>query len=169
MSVRPLQQGVFTCVPVKSIKMMRRRMVSSRVSKKRQVSRKPKNMYYHVRYTPMAELRCNYETLLSWLKLVVPKADSGEISENSVQDSPTLDLSIQQIAKYRVPLGFIDEMLDSHVISDRMSEGCQSSVKSVNLSDLHSTKYTECLRVSSMRCWTVLQSVTGHWKGANQL
>ena len=68
-------------------------------------------------------------------------AGSGEIQENSVQDSPTPDLSIQQSAKYRVPSGFIDEMLDSLVISDRMSEGCQSLLKSVDLSDLPSTKY----------------------------
>ena len=68
-------------------------------------------------------------------------AESGEIQENSVQDSPTPDLSIQQSAKYRVPSGFIDEMLDSLVISDRMSEGCQSLLKSVDLSDLPSTKY----------------------------
>ena len=68
-------------------------------------------------------------------------ADSGEIQENSVQDSPTPDLSILQSAKYRVPSGFIDEMLDSLVISDRMSEGCQSLLKSVDFSDLPSTKY----------------------------
>ena len=68
-------------------------------------------------------------------------ADSGEIQENSVQDSFTPDLYIQQSAKYRVPSGFIDEMLDSLIISDRMSEGCQSLLKSVDLSDLPSTKY----------------------------
>ena len=132
---------MYSCIPVKSVKVMRRRVVSSRVSKKCQVSRKPKNMYYHVGYTPMVELRCNYETLLSWLKPVVPEADSGEICENSVQDSPSPDMSIQQSVKYRVPSGSIIGMLDNLVISDRMSEGYQYSVKSVYLSDLRSTKY----------------------------
>ena len=83
MSVGPLQQGVCTYVPVKSVKMIRRCVVPSWVSKKRRVSKKPKNRYNHACYTPIAELRCNYETLLSWLKLVVPKADSGETCENS--------------------------------------------------------------------------------------
>ena len=76
-SLGPLQQEVCTYFPVKSVKVMRRCVVSSRVRKKHQVSRKPKNMYNHALYTPMAELRHNYEMLLSWLKLVVPKADSG--------------------------------------------------------------------------------------------
>ena len=72
MSVGPFQQGVHTYVPVESVKVMRRRVVSSRVSKKHRVSRKPKNLYNHARYTPIAELSCNYETLLSWFKPVIP-------------------------------------------------------------------------------------------------
>ena len=43
--------------------------------------------------------------------------------------------------KYRVPSGFVDQMLDGLVISDRTA-GCQSSLGSApDLSDLPSTKY----------------------------
>ena len=50
MSVRPLQPGVSANVPVESNKVMRRRVVSSRASKRHRVSRKCKNiknMYNH--------------------------------------------------------------------------------------------------------------------------
>ena len=95
MSVGSLQQGVCTFAPVKSVKVMRRHVVSGRVSKKCRVSRKPKNMYSNVCYTPMAELRRNYETLLLQLKPVVPKVDSGGNRKSSIKDSPPLDLSIK--------------------------------------------------------------------------
>ena len=88
-------------------------MALSRVSKN---SRVPKNKYNHARFTPMAELRCNYETLLSWLKLVVSKVDSGETHKNGVQDSPKPELPTQL---YKMPSDFIDEMLNNLVISDR--------------------------------------------------
>ena len=88
-------------------------MVSSRVSNKRRVCRKPKNMYYHFCYTPMAELRCNYKTLLSWLKPVVPKACSDEICKKSVLNSSAPDLSGLPRTRYRVPSSFIDKILDS--------------------------------------------------------
>ena len=116
MSVGPLQPGVSANVPVESVKAMRRRVVSSGASKRLQMSRKPKNtknMYNHSHYTPMAEL-----------KPVVPKTGSHEIHENCVQNSSTPDLSDLPNTKYRVPMGFVDKMLESLIISDRTSKGC---------------------------------------------
>ena len=89
----------------------------------------------------MAELRHNYETVLSWLQPVDVKASSGEIHKESVQNSFAPDSSELPSTKYRVPSGFVDEMLDGLVISDRTT-GYQSSLRSApDLSDLPSTKY----------------------------
>ena len=90
------------------------------------MSRKPKNtknMCNHALYTPMAELRRNYEMVLSWLQPVVVKASSGEIRKKSMQNSFAPDLSELPNTKYRVPCGFVNKILDGLVISDR-TKGC---------------------------------------------
>ena len=143
-SVGPLQPGVSADVPVESVKVMKRRGISSGASKSLWMSRKPKNtknMCNHALYTPMAELRHKYETVLSWLLPVVVKASSGGIRKKSMHGSFAPDLSELPNTKYRVSSGFFDEMLDGLVISDRTA-GCRSSLGSAPvLSDLPSTKY----------------------------
>ena len=132
MSVGPLHPGVSTDVPVESVKVMRGHGVSSRASKKLRVSRKPKNtknVCNHALYTPMAKLRLNYETVLSWLQPVIVKVHSDVIHKEGVQDSFVPDLSELPNTKYQVPSGFVDKLLDGLVISDRTA-GCRSSLGS---------------------------------------
>ena len=89
----------------------------------------------------MVELRRNYETVLSWLQPVIVKVSSDVIHKEGVQDNFVPDLSELPNTKYRVPSGFVDELLDGLVISDRTA-GCRSSLGSAPvLSDLPSTKY----------------------------
>ena len=98
-------------------------------------------MCNHALYTPMAELRRNYETVLSWLQPVVIKASRGNIRQKSMQSRSAPESSELPSTRYRVPSDFVDELLDSLVISDR-TKGCQSSLRSApDLSDLPSTKY----------------------------
>ena len=70
MSIGPMQSGVPANVPVESGKVIRRCVASSKANNRLWMSKKPKNTKHvcnHVLYTPMAELRCNYETVLLWL------------------------------------------------------------------------------------------------------
>ena len=115
---------------------------------KPKVSAKPKNTQHkcnHALYTPMAEVRQNYETLLSWLKPVAIKASRGDIGQTSGQGRSAPGPSGLPTARYTVSSEFIDELLDELTISDSTTE-CWSSSRSVpDLSDLPLTKY----RVSS--------------------
>ena len=65
-----LQSGMSVRVSVDSDKMMARCVVPHNTSNKILMSKSPqktKHVCSHVLYTPMAELRRNYETVLSWL------------------------------------------------------------------------------------------------------
>ena len=108
------------------------------------MSRTPKNTKHvcnHVLYTPMAELRCNYETVLSWLQPAAIKASRGNICQKSKQSRSALETSELPSTRYRVPSDFSDELLDGLVISDRTT-GYRSSLRSApDLSDLPNTKY----------------------------
>ena len=80
MSVGPVQPGVPANVPVKSGKVIRRRVAPSKANDRLRMSRTPKNTKHvcnHVLYTPMAELRCNYETMLLWLQPVCRQGKQG--------------------------------------------------------------------------------------------
>ena len=115
--------------------MIRRRVASSKANNRLQMSKKPKNtkhMCNHVLYTPMAELRRNYETVLSWLQLAAIKASRGNICQKSMQSRSAPESSELPSTRYRLPSDFVDELLDSLVVSDRMLERCRSSMESVN-------------------------------------
>ena len=144
MSVGPVQSGVPAKAPVESGKVIRRHVAPSKANNRLQMSKKPKNtkhMCNHVLYTPMAELRRNYETVLSWLQLAVIKASRGNIRQKSRQSSSAPESSELPSTRYRVPSGFVDELLDSLVISDRTTEYRSSLRSAPDLSDLPSTKY----------------------------
>ena len=119
---RPMQSGMPANVPVKSGKVIGRRVSPSKANNRLQVSKKPRNTKHkcnHVLYTPMAEVRRNYETVLSWLRPAAIKTSTW----------------------YRVSSEFVDELLDSLTISDRTTES-QSSLRSIpDLSGLPHTKY----------------------------
>ena len=82
MSIGPMQSGVPANVPVESDKVIRRCVTPNKANKRLRVSKSPKNtkhMCNHVLYTPMAEVRRNYETMLSWLQPTVIKGSRGNI------------------------------------------------------------------------------------------
>ena len=133
-----------TNVPIKSVKVIRRRVVPHGANKRLHMSRNHKDtqhMCNHALYTPMAELRRNYETVLSWLQPVVVKASKGDIRQKNRQNSSAPDPSELPSTRYRVPSGFVDELLDGLVFSDRTT-GYRSSLRSApDLSDLPNTRY----------------------------
>ena len=65
----------------------------------------------------MAELRCNYETVLLWLQPAVIKASRGNIRQNSRQSRSAQESSELPSTWYRVLSDFVDELLDGLVIS----------------------------------------------------
>ena len=148
MSRRPVQSRMPATVPVESGRVRRRRVSSSKAHNKPGVSEKPNNTKHkcnHALYTPMAEVRRNYETLLSWLKPVAIKASRGDIGQTSGQGRSAPGPSGLPTAQYTVSSEFIDELLDELTISDSTTE-CRSSSRSVpDLSNLPLTQY----RVSS--------------------
>ena len=81
-SNRPVQPGVPNNVCVESSKVMRGQVAPSKANNRLWMSRTPKNTKHvcnHVLYTPMAKLRRNYETVLSWLQLAAIKVSQGNI------------------------------------------------------------------------------------------
>ena len=88
MSKRPGQSGMSVTVPVESGRVRRRRVFSSKAHIKPKVSTQPQTTHLkcnHALYTPMAEVRRNYGTLLSLLKPVAIKASRGDICQMSGQ------------------------------------------------------------------------------------
>ena len=83
----------------------------------------------------------NYEMVLLWLQPAVIKVGRGNIRQKSEQSRSAMESSELPSTRYRVPPAFVDELLDSIVISDRTTEH-QSSLRSApDLSDLPSTMY----------------------------
>ena len=122
-------------VPLKSGKVIRRRVAPSKANNRLRMSKKPKNtehMCNHVLYTPMAELRRNYETVLSWLQPAAIKASRGNICQKSRQSRSAPESSELPSTRYRVPSDFVDELLDGLVISDGVLERYQPSMKFVD-------------------------------------
>ena len=155
MSAWPLQPEVSTNVPIKSVKVIRRHVVPCGANKRLWMSRNHKDTQHtcnHAIYTPMVELRCNNETVLSWLQPVIVKASKVDIRQKNRQINSAPDPSELPSTRYRVPSGFVDELLDGLVISDRTT-GYRSSLRSAP--DCQ-TQSTESLRVLLTRCWTVL-------------
>ena len=127
-SVGPMQPGVPANVSVESGKVIRRHVASSKANNRLRMSKKPKNtkhMCNHVHYTPMAELRHHYETVLSWLQPAVIKASRGNIRQKSRQSRSAPESSELPSTRY---YDFVDELLDSLVISDLTSERHQPSM-----------------------------------------
>ena len=88
MSTKPVHSDMPAHVPVESGKVIRRHVAPSKANNRLRMSKKPKNtkhMCNHVLYTPMAELRRNYEMVLLWLQLVAIKASRGNIRQKSRQ------------------------------------------------------------------------------------
>ena len=141
---RPVQPGVSVDVPVESNKVIEGRVAPSKANNRLLMSKTPKKTKHvcnHVLYTPMAELRRNYETVLSWLQPAAIKVSKGNIRQKSRQSRSAPESSELPSTRYRVPSDFVDELLDGLVISDRTTE-YQSSLRSApDLSDLPSTKY----------------------------
>ena len=143
-SNRPVQPGVSANVPVESNKVTRRCVAPSKTNNRLQVSRTPKNTKHvcnHVLYTPMAELRRNYEMVLSWLQPAAIKESKGNIHQESRQSRSAPGSSELPSTRYRVPSDFVDELLDSLVISDRTIEYRSSLRSAPDFSDLPNTKY----------------------------
>ena len=89
----------------------------------------------------MAEMRRNYETVLSWLRPSGINKSQGDILPKKKQSNQIPDLSDLPATRYRVTSGFVDELLDSLTTSDRTSRS-QSPLSSIpDLSDLPSTRY----------------------------
>ena len=89
----------------------------------------------------MAELRRNYETVLSWLRPSGISKDQGDLLPKKKQSNPILDLSNLPATQYRIPPEFVYELLNSLTISDRTPRSLSSSSSMPNLSDLPSTRY----------------------------
>ena len=105
MSVGPVQSGVPANAPVESGKVIRRHVASSKANNRLRMSKKPKNtkhMCNHVLYTPMAEFRRNYETVLSWLKPAVIKMSRGNIRLKRRQSRSAPESSELPSTRYRV-------------------------------------------------------------------
>ena len=129
MSKRPGQSGMPVTVPVESGRVRRRRVFSSKAPIKPKVSSRPQTTRpknNHALYTPMAEVRENYETLLSLLKPVAIKADRGDISQTSGQSRSAPKPSGLPTARYTVSPESIDELLDEILIRDSTT-ACPSS------------------------------------------
>ena len=120
MSRRPVQSGTPANVPVESGRVIRKCVSPSKANNRLWVSKKPKNTKHkcnHVLYTPMAEVRQNYETVLSWLQPAVIKASRGNICQTSRQSRSAPESSGLPSTQYRVPSEFVDELLDGLIIS----------------------------------------------------
>ena len=106
-------------------------------------SKKPRSTTHsgnHVLYTPMAEMRRNYETVLSWLCPSGINKNQGDLLPKKKHSNQILDLSDLPATQYRVPPEFVDEMLDSLTTSDRTPRS--PSLSSMpDLSGLPSTRY----------------------------
>ena len=72
---------------------------------------KTKHVCNHVLYTPIAELRHNYETVLLWLQPVAIQAGTGNIQQRSRQVRPAPESSGLSCTPYRVSSAFVDELL----------------------------------------------------------
>ena len=105
------------------------------------MTEKPRNTCDQVLATPLAEVRQNYETVLSWLRPSGINTSQGNIRPKKKQSSPILDLSDLPATRYRVTSGFVDELLDSLTTSDRTPRSLSSSSSMPDLSDLPSTRY----------------------------
>ena len=109
-----LQSGVSVRVSVESDRVVEGRAVPSNASNRILMSKTPqktKNMCNYVLYTPVAELKHNYETVLSWLQTVSIQAATGNIEQRSRQVAPAPGSSGLPRARYRVSSAFIDELL----------------------------------------------------------
>ena len=114
-SNRLVQPGVPADALVESGKVTKGCVAPSKANNRLRMSRTPKNTKHvcnHVLYTPMAELRRNYETVLSWLQPVAIKASKGNIHQESRQGRSAPESSGLPSTQYRVPSAFIDELLD---------------------------------------------------------
>ena len=89
----------------------------------------------------MAELRRNYETVLSWLHPSGISKNQGDLLLKKKQSNQILDLSDLPATRYRVPPEFVDELLDSLTTSDRTPRSPSSSSSMPDLLDLPSTRY----------------------------
>ena len=100
-----------------------------------------KHVCNNILYTPMGELRRNYEMVLSWLQPAAIKASKGNIHQESRQSRSAPESKELPSTRYKVPSDFVDELLDGLAISDRTTEYRSSLRSAPDLSDLPSTKY----------------------------
>ena len=144
MLTKPVQSGMPATVPVESGTVIGRRVSPSKANNRLQVSKKPRNTKHncnHVLYTPMAEVRQNYETVLSWLQPSGIKMSRGNIRPKKRQSKSVPNFSDLPDTRYRVSSEFVDELLDSLTTSDRTTKS-QSPLRSIpDLSGLPSTRY----------------------------
>ena len=106
-----MQSGVSIRVSSDSDEMIARHRVSQDTSNKVLMPESPqktKHACNHVLYTPMAEMRRNYETVLSWLRPVSSQAATGDLPQRSRQVGPAPGSSGLPRAPYR---DFADELL----------------------------------------------------------
>ena len=94
----------------------------------------------------MAELRRNYETLLSWIRpSSVLENQRDLLPKKEKPCNLNLDLSDLPSARYTVPPKYVDELLNSLTISrsqgDSIPQEHQCS-SNLDLSDLPATRYT---------------------------
>ena len=102
------------CVSVESDKVIEGPVAPSNANHRLLMSKAPqktKHVCNYVLYTPMAELRRNYETVLSWLQPVTVQVGTGNIQQRSRQVRPAPGSSGLPSAPYRVSSAFVDELL----------------------------------------------------------
>ena len=106
-----MQSGVSDYISSESDKLIARREISQDTSNNVLMPESPqetKHTCNHVLYTPPAELRRNYETVLSMLRPVSSQAATGDLPQRSRQGGPTPGSSRRPRAPYR---DFVDELL----------------------------------------------------------
>ena len=105
-------------------------------------SKSAKRSTNQVLYTPMSELRRNYETLLS---MIQPSSAPQRDLPLKKEKLCNLDLSDLPSARYTLPSGYVDDLLNDLTINRSQGDSllqehqCNSNL---DLSDLPSTRYT---------------------------
>ena len=130
-----MHPGVLADALMESGKVTKGCVSPSKANNRLRMFRTPKNTKHvcnHVLYTPMAGLRRNYETVLSWLQLAAIKASKGNICLESGQSMYAPESSELPSTWYRVSFDFVDELLDGLVISDGALERYQPSMTFVD-------------------------------------
>ena len=130
---KSMQAGEPARAPVGSGKVIKRHVAPSKANNRLRLSKKPKNfklMSDHVLDTPMAKLRRNYEVVLSRLQPAV-KARRDTICPEGKHNSSLPEPSKLPRTQSRVPPSFVDELLDSVVISDVVLKRYQPALTSI--------------------------------------